>query len=400
MVFTYALALRLLVVFGTLPKLQAGVDLDSYRSLARSVVAGKGFVAPSPAGPERPNVARTPVYPLFLAGLIHLGGDRLSLFLAAQCLLGALTAALTTVLATRWCRPHISLLAGLLVAVDPNSVLRCADLRTETLFTLLLLSGACVVAWWPGGKSGWLVAGILWSVAALTRPIGIWIWVIAVVVIGMNRVSWRDRLLAMAMFLLGFCPLLGIWVERNYSLTGRRFVSTISTYNLLMYRAAGVDAQLHHRQLEDAQRDFRARYGDIQFVEDESRFQQSLAACQRAAFDTLRSSPLVLARQTVIGWGMLLIGPGAHALDYSLGQSKPASKFWSALYSLVLLTIIVLAGVGARRLGREAILLVCLIGYFVILAGGPEANSRFRVPVTPLLAVLAVAGACGVEKKT
>jgi hypothetical protein len=38
--------------------------------------------------------------------------------------------------------------------------------------------------------------------------------------------------------------------------------------------------------------------------------------------------------------------------------------------------------------------------YFVALAGGPVSYSRYRVPITPLLAVLAVAGARGPEKKT
>ncbi|HTS16155.1 MAG TPA: glycosyltransferase family 39 protein [Verrucomicrobiae bacterium] len=399
MVFTYALALRLLVVFGALPKFHSDVDLDSYRSLARNLAAGSGFIAPTPDGRELPSVARTPTYPLFLAALIRFGGDRLDLFLAAQCLLGALTAALTAALATRWFRPHVSLLAGLLVAVDPNSVLRCADLRTETLFTLLLLSGVCLVASPSAKKPNWLAAGILWSVAALARPIAIWIWLVPIIVIGVARVSWRDKAVAVALFLIGFCPLLGIWIARNHSLTGRCFVSTISTYNLLMYRAAGIEAELHHRQLDDVQRDFLARYGDIQFVDDQSHFQQSLADYQHAALDTIRSSPFILAKQTAIGWGKLLLGPGTRALEYSLAESKPVSKFWPPLYSLVLLTIAAFAVVGARRLGRDSILLVLLVLYFVVLAGGPESNSRFRVPVTPMLAVLAVVGTCGVEKK-
>ena len=57
-------------------KLRSDVDPDSYRSLARNFAEGKGFVAVAPDGHELPNVARTPAYPLFLAGLIGVGGDR------------------------------------------------------------------------------------------------------------------------------------------------------------------------------------------------------------------------------------------------------------------------------------------------------------------------------------
>ncbi len=37
-------------------------------------------------------------------------------------------------------------------------------------------------------------------------------------------------------------------------------------------------------------------------------------------------------------------------------------------------------------------LLAATVAYLVVISGGPEAYSRFRVPVTPLLGVLAAAG--------
>jgi asparagine N-glycosylation enzyme membrane subunit Stt3 len=129
----------------------------------------------------------------------------------------------------------------------------------------------------------------------------------------------------------------------------------------------------------------------------------------------------VLAEQNVLGWGKLLFGPAVRALGNSLSQSEPPSgtlaapqrgpagsslnqsespsRWWAPLYSLALLAVTFLSVVGARRLKSESILLVVLILYFVALAGGPGSNSRFRVPVTPMLAVLAVAGLCGPEKK-
>jgi hypothetical protein len=389
-VLVFALALRSLTLTFVLPKLRPDVDPDSYRSLARSLAAGKGFVAVAASGRELPNVARTPVYPLFLAGLMDVGGDRLGLFLAAQCLLGSLTCALTAVIAARWLRPHTAMIAGLLVALDPNSVLRCADLRTETLFALLVTCVACLMVWRSDRTWGWCASGMLWSLAALTRPIAMWIWVVALVMVFAHRVSWRDRALCLAAFLMGFLPLEGVWAARNHALTGRYFVSSISTYNL-MFRAGGITADLEGRKVEDIDQEFRKEYGDIQFVESRAHFEQSLTAYQQAAVRRLTRAPHIAMKQAVLGWGKLLFGPGVRALDYALGQTEPAAKWWPPVYSMALVVVVVLAVAGATRLGCEAIVPVLVVLYFVALSGGPESNSRFRVPITPMLAVLAVA---------
>jgi dolichyl-phosphate-mannose-protein mannosyltransferase len=421
-VFVFALVLRVMTLMFVMLKLRHDTNPDSYRSLAKNLAAGKGFIAMSSSGQELPNVARTPMYPLFLAGLICLGGDRLGLFLLAQCLLGALVCVLTAVFAARWLRPMASLLAGLLVAIDPNSILRCSDLRTETLFTLLLLAGACLIAWRPNRSWSWFATGLLWSLAALTRPIAVWIWLVALLILLMYRLSSplrhpesrrttgsrriaglvegsRRSVCLFIIFLIGFLPLEGVWAARNHTLTGRCFISTISTYNLLMYRAAGIKAAREGSTLEEVQQKFLAEYGDIQFVENRERFNQSLRDYQQVASQILISAPLVLAKQAVIGCAKLLFGPGTRALDNSLSQTEPSARWWPPIYSAILMVVILLSLFGVRRLGSEALVPALLLLYFVVLASGPESNSRFRVPITPLLAVLAVAGVCGTEKK-
>lgn len=398
MIFVVALVLRLIALIVILPQLRPDADADSYRSLARSLVVGKGFVAVGPSGRELPNVARTPVYPLFLAGLIRLGGDRLGLFLAGQCVLGALSCAVVVMMARRWLGSLASMLAGLLVAIDPNSVLRCSDLRTETLFTLLVVGAAGLMVWRSDKIWGWFVSGYLWSLAALTRPIAIWIWVVVLVIVFARPVSWRDRGLYFAVFLVGYVPLLGVWAARNHAVTGRCFVSSISTYNL-MFRAGGIEAEIEGRTIADVEQEFREQYGDIQFVESQSRFEQSRQTYRRAAIRRLAQSPRIAIKQAVLGWGKLLFGPGARALDYARTEVGSPAGWWRPLYSLALGAVVFFSIVGAKRLGREAIVPVLLTVYFVGLAGGPESNSRFRVAVTPLLAVLATTGVCG-QKRT
>jgi hypothetical protein len=104
-------------------------------------------------------------------------------------------------------------------------------------------------------------------------------------------------------------------------------------------------------------------------------------------------------RQTMAGWGKLALGPGAHSLDNSLREPAPPRRWWPRIYATGLVVAVALATFGAWRMKREALLPVALMLYFVLLSGGPEANSRFRTPAMPMLAVLAVAAFTRTEKR-
>ena len=82
----------------------------------------------------------------------------------------------------------------------------------------------------------------------------------------------------------------------------------------------------------------------------------------------------------------------------ALSSYGPASLVAVALCAAQLLTVYVAAGAGmlfnlrgeGRQRTKAAIALaVILIVYFVLLSAGPQAYSRFRVPMMPLLALCA-----------
>lgn len=387
LVFLVALALRLVSLAYFLPKLNPDADPDSYRSLARNLAAGKGFVARGPGQRIVPNVGRTPVYPAFLAAWIKLGGDRLGLFLAAQCVLGALTAVLTMWLAARWLSRGAAVVAGLLLAADPNSVVRCSDLRTETLFTLLLLAGACLLAWRSHQRWVWFGAGVFWSVAALCRPIAVWLWVVALVL----ALGWRARWTFFALFLAGFLPLLGLWAARNAALTGRWFVATNATDNLLLSWASGVEADKRGVPVEVVQQELIEKVGLVEFFDERAAFRRRIDESVRVSREILLSAPLLVVKQAALGWAKLLLGPGRRGLQNLMREATPLPGWWAPLYSLALAVGVVLSALGVSRLKQSALLPGLLLLYFVALAGGPVSYSRYRVPVTPVLAVLAVA---------
>jgi hypothetical protein len=176
-------------------------------------------------------------------------------------------------------------------------------------------------------------------------------------------------------------------------LTGHWFFSTAATYNLYVVRASGVEAEKEGTSHNAMQDRFGQRYRDVQFFANRPAFEQALHDCRAAAREVLMGSPVIAVRQYAQGWFQLLLGPGAHSLDNSLRQTPPASSRWRArLYGAVLLAIAIAGIVGAVRFGGKAVLPAALVVYFLALSGGGGANSRFRTPVTPMLAILAVAG--------
>ncbi len=398
-VVAVALAVRLTALALLLPVMKPDVDMDSYHSLARNIAAGKGFVAPAPTGAELPNVSRTPVYPLFLAALIRLGGDRLGLFLAVQCVLGAATCLLTVMLASRWLSRLGATVAGLMMALDPNSVLRCVDLRTDTLFTLLLVAGMCLLVWRMNKLWAWGGVGLLWSLATLCRPIAVWLWVIGLIAAVLYIPTWQKRCACFLVLLTAHLPLEGVWAARNAALTGRWFISTIAIHTLHMSQVAGVRAEQTGQSLEAVQREFEQEYGDVQFVADRAGFVQQLQRIQRHSAEVLASAPSIVARQTIAGWTRVLFGPGIRGLENSLRDSKPSRQWWGPVYGVCLVVWLLASVVGVISLRREAILPALLALYFVGLAAGPGVNSRYRVPATPMMAVLAVAGVKKLRKQ-
>ena len=384
-IFFGAFAVRLMAMAYFLPKFKSDVDLDFYHSIARNLAAGNGYVATGSSGRPLPDVGRAPVYPAFLAGLIAGCGDRLTILLAVQCAIGAAICALTVGLARRWLPETAAAVAGAIVAIDPNSIVRCADLRSDTLFSFLIVLIVTLLTrreLWC-----WGLAGVVCSTAILCRPIATWMWFVVVAVALVQRV----RRINLALFLAAVMPLVGAWTARNAALTGYWFVSTASHINLAHNWIVGAEAR--RVGLEAAERTVTRWYGDLEFFDNRLTFERSLSAVRNDAWKLLRTEPLFVAGQALRGWASVLFGPGARGLNNSLRAPKPAARWWPVLYAVALAALVFLAGRGALTRKRDAAWLWGLALYFVVLVGGPGAGSRFRLPVTPLLAVLAVAGA-------
>lgn len=138
-------------------------DDGVYLGMARDLLAGRPMVATHP-----------PVYPLFLAPFLALGEWGVSLARWAQLLLSAAAAPMAYRL-TLALKPSRSaaLIAGTFMVFNPMLVFFSARMMSEVPFVFLLL--AFLLAWLQAWRSGRLalaaLAGVLGAAATLTRGV-------------------------------------------------------------------------------------------------------------------------------------------------------------------------------------------------------------------------------------
>lgn len=173
-----AVALLLRVGVGVLLFENLADDRDAYLGIANTIVAGNGFSSP---GSDQPTAFRPPLYPIVIAAISPLG---MQLGLAiAHVVLGVMTVILTMRLGQKLGLGRFSLLAGLLVCVNPLLLLYTSYPMTETLFTFLVITWLNLVVGAEGNNV--IASGILFGLAALCRPtilafaplIGFWLLV-------------------------------------------------------------------------------------------------------------------------------------------------------------------------------------------------------------------------------
>jgi 4-amino-4-deoxy-L-arabinose transferase-like glycosyltransferase len=389
-------AARLAILALALPDARRFFTLDAehYVLLAGDLQAGyfEGASSLFPVG-----LMRTPGYPLFAAAWLGVGGP--AALALGQVLLAATEIALVFALARRLFDAASAGCAAILFALDPASAVYTCLLQPETLFTLLLLAGALSFREaLDGSARAALVAGILFGLATLTRPIAV-LLPLALVAVALRPELRRGRRLPLALALLApYLLLAGGWVLRNARVAGAPVLSTIEGTNLLYYRAAGALAEERGVAIEDAraelEREMAARVppGASAAVKSRIESERGLAL--------LAQHPRGAALSMLRGGLRLLAGTGLTALSGLRGDPEPerldgaGEKALAAAFALLLGSLYLGAAAGASRAMREGarpalLFLAAFIAYFLLLSAGPEANTRFRVPIAPFVAVLA-----------
>ena len=455
-------------------------NIDGYEQIARNLLAHGVFSSNIEWGETkelRPNLFRTPAYPIVLAILKYGFGELRAPIFIAHAAFGALTAVLTFWLARRFWGDRAGCWAGTLAACDPSSIIWAVYPRAEVLLTTLTVVGFCLLV--AGGqrperaaprggnvKSYLLLAGsgLAFALSALTKPIALYLPFVALPLLyglcrketdtkelGPNRDrprarfvlrGWRAALAGGTIILAIWAALCGSWMIRNWVVTrhyssngnGMLVFSTIAPENLLAYRAAQVLALAEGRPLEKVVGQLRDKvhrstgspYRSIEHATNH--LAADVAAYKSEAWRIIRDHPWEATRVQLQGMARLLGGPGELATLTLFGIALPFSSLnqleqhgwegsataaelsdqemqghwiarvmvltisWSWLIFFYAAALVGLVHVWRAR--QWFPLAVALIGifYFAGLAGGPEANSRFRVPIIPYVSLLAGQG--------
>ncbi|MGB9616348.1 MAG: glycosyltransferase family 39 protein, partial [Desulfomonilaceae bacterium] len=195
---------------------------------------------------------RTPGYPLFLLpGLILDSVEFVAI--ALQIIVSAFLIYFVYAAARLLSgEPKAALLAALLIACEPSSIIWTSIVQTETLFAALLMGGVLYSMRYMA-RSRWqdlLVCAALLTASIYVRPAAYFLPIVLAVFWAARGIVGRSMgkvLAAQLLIFLAVCyALVGLWQVRNGLVSGYWGFSAVSENNLYFFAATTVMAQVHN----------------------------------------------------------------------------------------------------------------------------------------------------------
>lgn len=414
-VFLVALLVRLVpyvLMVSNPQRFFSNPDAFGYDTLAINLVQQRAFSLATTA-PYTPDVSRTPIFPAFLAGIYLVFGHAPAVAVLVNIGVAALGCVFTYILGRQLFGTAVAYVASLALAFDVTAVVFANQLLTETLYTLLLVLSVLALWWYgqAGGSRRAALAGALLGVGTLCRPIGMFLFVLlAPVFIGcaLRQAGGLRALWDYAIFALCAVLFAATWTARNYAVAGITDLTSVAAINAYYHRAGrilavkqGIDSEEMHQRMREA---FEQR-----MPEQYTTLAQRLETMKREAAEIVRANLGLYIRVHLQGITRMfwlepdtlagLFGDPAHQGHASPGWGK---RVVGAAERGMHLLLYLLAVIGTWQvLGqgkyRVLALLLSLILYFFLLSG-PEAYSRFQVPILPYMYLLGGVGAVSLWK--
>jgi len=420
-IFLVAIVVRIYLepipFYSTAPFDADKVAFDGYYQIANNLLLGHGFSIENEA-PYSPDAERTPLYPLFVAGIFKIFHGPQLLFLI-QAMLGAMTAVIAYFIAKEFLSPGFAAGVGFLTALEPYTAYLTGLIMTETVFTFLFLLGFYVFLRSIGKKNIFLIAsaGILLGAATLVRPTIQYLPFAFLIVMWL---SWKHAdakffkhaALFIGIFLLVLFP----WLVRNYQVFGVPQISDSPDKNLYGYLAPSIMALEKNTSYADSAQSYFLQHG---ITEAQVNFKNA-PQTRAIAIQTIAQYPQGLAESIVVTmWTFFTNDAYASMLSnigYAVSFSHPPvlalllhpQEFVSFLSSTargvdwvpivgrvfwILVSIAAIVGgvIWTRQKASPAFLLIIgTIAYFALttVVVGLGATGRYRIPVEPLIFVL------------
>ncbi len=400
------------------------IAMDGYYQITTNLLEGDGFRRD--VSPPMLDSVRTPLYPLFIAGVISLFHSY-KVLLVLQVFIGSVSVILVWLLARAFLKDErLALIVGILMAVEPLGAYLTGTILTETLFcflfflTLLILNRYLEQRHLGMLALAALVAGIATLVKPTTQFLPI---IVAALLWYLERFRITKRLVLHATtFAAVFLVVLSPWLYRNYRVFNNPTLTVQPVSNLFAYLVPSTIALERNVSLQAAADSFFAQEG-VTSIEDINL--GNATYYKKRAVAELVQHPVGLVQSLAItGYAFFLNDNYAMILQRFFGATLPTRPPFVALLDpstaltfagtlvtspaifvaigrIFWLIIFLFALWGAYRYMREHrptptfLLYVMLILYFAATTAiiGLAVNGRFRLPVDPFLFMFAVYGA-------
>jgi len=373
-------------------------DEPDYHAHAVDISEGRGFV--SQLGEV--TAYRPPLYPIVLGGLYGITGPDPDAARALQVLLGGVIVFLVYALTRRLFSIRVGLVAAALAAVNPGLVYMSALIMTENLYVILLLLTVMVlVREWrnpTGSLRNYAIAGVLAGLCSLTRPTA---FTVAILLSGVTVVFAAERfgirLKQAVVFMLVTIALVLPWSIRNYVQMGDWVTftthggitfyesNTMLNYEVPEFRGIVVLPRRavpdwdKIRDLPEVEHDRQAWKMGIDFIREHPREFSRMAWWKFARFWRVRSG-LNLAGAAGVE------GSGGSAMARLASRVDIFTLYWIPVLSLFVLGLFTTA-----KYYRRLFPLYTVLATHVLLALLFHGSLRARMPIEPIISILAAA---------
>jgi len=385
------LSLRLIYVFcipNAIPHWRDGL---SYDNIARNLISGVGYWdttgdwpgEPPYADPSAPTARWMPGYPLFIAGVYLIFGASYRTVYVAQAVLSVVIAGFIYLLAKYTLGTQAGVLAVFLYAVDPFSIYICGRFQTEQLFTLLVTAALyCFLKMREETRVQLqcaLLFGLLAGAGALTRNVaglmfgGLCLGALLGWGEGFGRMRFGTRVFLIAIASVVFLGTLAPWLIRNYTLTGQYVLSTEVWQTLSMTNNDN---------------------GGADFTPE------GLAAMPRTSIEQPEIEREAVYRTFVTDW--IAKHPSHFAWLYlwrAIVFWSPSVKFQTGMQAMlglafneILLLFVAASTFTHRKYWRKTLPIYTVLLAFTLSYSSVAAITRFKLPLYPLLEILAAGG--------
>jgi len=394
---------------------------DWYFEVSQNLYNGNGFSIDG----ESPSPIHVPLYPYFLTLSLMLFGNYI-FAVVIQILIGALIPLLALKLSYKLIPSRkISLFVAFFIALEPNFVFFSFIFFTETLFIFLFLLAALVfIRYLEKGNLIDLTAfTVLLGVSSLVKTVVQFYPLFLIPVIWWflrKKVSWKMLLVHILIFVSLFVAVLSPWLYRNHKEFGAPGMTIMPSLNLYVTLAPSVLAVEKGISFNDAR---------VEFINDRNIDVSKLTVAtapefNKEAFDVLKAYPLALVKVSLINVFTFFTHDGMLSVLQYAGftptetLSRPAitlllespKEFLGVVWThskspfvLVLImrlfwlivTLMFLWGVyellRKKKMTAPIVFALVTVLYFAATtpSNGLTVNSRFRMPVNPIILTIA-----------